>query len=87
MDRRAHTELSTADVPVEDAFAYWREVISATLVRLTAEPVGQARFRRRLEHVPCGEIASTTVAAGSKRVQRPKAPMDSRLANPVRTTA
>lgn len=70
VDRHAYTELSTADVPPKDAFAYWREVISATIVRLTAEPVGQARFRGRLEHVPCGDIALTTVAAGSKRVRR-----------------
>ena len=70
MDRHAYAELSTADVPAQDAFAYWREVISAAIVRLTAEPVGQARFRGRLEHVPCGDIALTTVAAGSKRVRR-----------------
>ena len=70
VDRRAYTELSTAEVPAQDAFAYWREAISATIVRLTAEPVGEARFRGRLEHVPCGDIALTTVTAGSKRVRR-----------------
>ena len=73
VDRRACVELSTVGVPLEDTFAYWREVLSATIVRLTAEPIGDARFRGRIRHVPCGDIALTAVAASGKRVRRTRA--------------
>lgn len=43
VDRHAYAALSTAEVPAKDAFAYWREVISATIVRLMVEPVGKTR--------------------------------------------
>ena len=56
-------------MPAKEAFAYWSEVISAMIVRVTAEPVEEARFRGRLQHVPCGDIALTTVTAGGKRLR------------------
>jgi hypothetical protein len=40
LDRRAYAELTTSAVPAGEAFAYWREMICATFVRLAAEPVG-----------------------------------------------
>jgi AraC-binding-like domain len=72
-DRRAYAEMSTVDVPVGDAFAYWRELICATFVRLTAEPVGDGQFRGRIEHVPCGDVELSTVVANSQIVRRTRA--------------
>jgi hypothetical protein len=70
LDRRAHAELSTSTVPTRDAFAYWREMICATFVRLAAEPVTVGRFSGRIEHVPVGDLELSTVVAGSQHVRR-----------------
>ena len=70
LDRSAHAALSTVDVSAGEAFAYWRELICATFVRLTAEPVGDGRFHGRIEYVPCGGIELTKVVADSQTVRR-----------------
>jgi hypothetical protein len=58
LDRRAYAELTTSTVPTPEAFAYWREMICATFVRLAAEPVTTDRFSGRIEHVPIGDLES-----------------------------
>lgn len=71
VDRSAHVRLSTEVVAAQDAFAYWREMICATFVRLAAEPVqGATRFRGLIEHVPVGAVELSTVVAGSQHVSR-----------------
>jgi hypothetical protein len=65
LDRRAYAELTTSAVPAGEAFAYWREMICATFVRLAAEPVAAGRFSGRIEHVPLGGIELSAVVAGS----------------------
>jgi len=70
LDRRAYAELTTSTVPTGEAFAYWREMICATFVRLTAEPVTADRFSGRIEHVPVGDLELSTVVAGSQHVRR-----------------
>jgi AraC-like DNA-binding protein len=76
LDRRAYAALSTVDVPVGDAFAYWRELICATFVPLTAQPLGDSQFRGRIEHVPCGDVELSTVVANSQIVRRTRALID-----------
>jgi AraC-like DNA-binding protein len=71
LDRRAYAELSTSVVSTGEAFAYWREMICATFVRLAAEPVDDSgRFNGRIEHVPVGELELSGVLAGSQHVRR-----------------
>jgi AraC-like DNA-binding protein len=70
VNRHAWTELSTAEVSTGDAFAYWREMISSTFVRLTADPVARERFAGRIEHVPVGDLELSTVTAGGQHVRR-----------------
>jgi AraC-like DNA-binding protein len=70
LDRHAYAELSTASVPGRDAFAFWREAICATFVRLGADPVGLDDFEGRIEHVPVGDLALSTVDADSQHVRR-----------------
>jgi AraC-like DNA-binding protein len=70
VDRQAYTKLATSAVPSREAFAYWREMICATFVRLSAEPVTAGRFSGRIEHVPVGHVELSTVMAGSQHVQR-----------------
>ncbi len=70
LDRRAYAELTTSTVPAGEAFAYWREMICATFVRLSAEPVTAGRFSGRIEHVPLGDIELSAVVAGSQHVRR-----------------
>ncbi|WP_162794768.1 helix-turn-helix domain-containing protein [Nonomuraea lactucae] len=70
LDRRAYAELATSAVPAREAFAYWREMICATFVRLTAEPVTDGRFRGRIEHIPVGDLELSAVVAGSQHVRR-----------------
>lgn len=70
LDRRAYAELTTSTVPTGEAFAYWREMICATFVRLAAEPVAADRFSGRIEHVPLGDIELSAVVAGSQHVRR-----------------
>ncbi|PXY22136.1 AraC family transcriptional regulator [Prauserella muralis] len=70
VDRRAHTRLSTAEVAAREAFAYWREMICATFVRLAAEPVSDADFSGRIDHVPVGEVELSTVVACGQHVRR-----------------
>lgn len=72
VDRTAYLELTTSDVDAADAFAFWREALNSTIVGLRAEPLGESVFVGRLEHVPCGQIALTTVHATGKRVHRTK---------------
>lgn len=73
VDRRSYAALSTVDVPAGEAFAYWRELICATFVRLTAEPTSDGHFRGRIEHVPCGDVELSTVVADSQIVRRTRA--------------
>jgi AraC-binding-like domain len=70
LDRRAYAELTTSTVPTGEAFAYWREMICATFVRLAAEPVTAGGFNGRIEHVPVGDLELSTVVAGSQHVRR-----------------
>jgi AraC-like DNA-binding protein len=70
LDRRAYAELTTSTVPTGEAFAYWREMICATFVRLSAEPVTAGRFSGRIEYVPLGDIELSAVVAGSQHVRR-----------------
>jgi AraC-like DNA-binding protein len=71
VDRPAHVQLTTEVVAAQDAFAYWREMICATFVRLAAEPVdGAGAFRGLIEHVPVGDVELSTVIAGSQHVTR-----------------
>lgn len=70
VDRQAPARLSTDVVAAQDAFAYWREMICATFVRLAAEPVQGATFRGVIEHVPVGAVELSTVVAGSQHVTR-----------------
>jgi hypothetical protein len=56
LDRRAYAELATSAVSAGEAFAYWREMICATFVRLAAEPTASGRFSGRIEHVPVGDL-------------------------------
>jgi AraC-like DNA-binding protein len=70
LDRRAYAELTTSTVPARDAFAFWREMICATFVRLAAEPVGADGFNGRIEHVPVGNLELSTVVAGGQHVRR-----------------
>jgi hypothetical protein len=70
LDRRAYAELTTSTVPTPEAFAYWREMICATFVRLAAEPLTADRFSGRIEHVPVGNLELSAVMAGSQHVRR-----------------
>lgn len=70
VDRHAYAELATAAVPAREAFAYWRALISATFVPLTADQVGSTGFRGRIVHVPVGDLELSTVQAGSQHVRR-----------------
>jgi AraC-like DNA-binding protein len=80
LDRRAHAELTTSAVAAGEAFAYWREMICAAFVRLTAEPVGPGPratraaaaggFSGRIEHVPVGDLELSAVAASGQHVRR-----------------
>ncbi|MBB3661647.1 AraC-like DNA-binding protein [Prauserella sediminis] len=70
VDRRRYARLSTAEVGQRDAFAYWREMICATFVRLAAEPVQSGRFSGSIEHVPVGDVELSTVVAGGQHVCR-----------------
>lgn len=69
-ERHAFAELTTATVAASDAFAYWREAISATFVPLAANPVADGRFSGRIEHVPVGDLELSTVEADSQHVRR-----------------
>lgn len=73
LDRSSRTVLTTSLVPARDAFAYWREMICATFVKLAADPVTDVPttgFSGRIEHVPVGDIELSTVVAGSQHVRR-----------------
>jgi len=70
LDQLTYSEMSTLGLPAKDAFVYWRELICATFVRLSAEPVGDERFRGRIEHVPCGDIELSEVVADGHTVRR-----------------
>src|SRR5712675_1988758 len=70
LDRRAYAELTTSTVPTGEAFAYWREMICATFVRLAAEPLTAGGFSGRIEHVPVGNLELSAVVAGSQHVRR-----------------
>ncbi|MEV6638994.1 helix-turn-helix domain-containing protein [Amycolatopsis sp. NPDC051371] len=70
LDRGAYAELTTSMVSAQEAFAYWREMICATFVRLVAEPVAGAGFSGRIEHVPVGDLELSTVVAGGQHVRR-----------------
>lgn len=76
LDRRAYAALSTVGVPVGEAFAYWRELISATFVRLAAEQAGDGEFHGRIEYVPCGDVELSTLVADGQRVRRTRALID-----------
>ncbi|MEV4644379.1 helix-turn-helix domain-containing protein [Saccharopolyspora sp. NPDC049357] len=73
VDRHTYAQLSTAEVAEPDAFAYWREMICATFVRLTADRVDERPFSGLIEHVPVGEIEMTTVQAAGQHVRRTRA--------------
>lgn len=70
LDRRAYAELATSAVAAGEAFAYWREMICATFVRLAAEPTAAGRFSGRIEHVPLGDLELSAVVAGGQHVRR-----------------
>ncbi|WP_165968472.1 AraC-like ligand-binding domain-containing protein [Saccharopolyspora elongata] len=70
VDRHTYAQLSTAEVAEPDAFAYWREMICATFVRLTADPIDGRPFSGLIEHVPVGEIEMSTVVAAGQHVRR-----------------
>jgi AraC-like DNA-binding protein len=70
LDRRAYAELATSAVSAGEAFAYWREMICATFVRLAAEPTATGRFSGRIEHVPMGDLEMSAVLAGGQHVRR-----------------
>lgn len=70
MDRQSRVELSTSQVPAQDAFAYWREMICETFVQLAAAPVTAGPFAGRIEHVPVGALELSTVVAGGQVVRR-----------------
>lgn len=70
LDRHAYAELTTTQVPAREAFAYWREMICATFVRLAADPVAGGRFSGRIEHVSVGDLELSMVVAGSQHVRR-----------------
>ena len=53
-----------------DTFGRWRELLSATYVRLAADPVDTGPFFGCIENVRCGEITLSTMAAGGQRVRR-----------------
>ncbi|MCR6484974.1 helix-turn-helix domain-containing protein [Amycolatopsis sp. OK19-0408] len=70
VDRHAFAELATTTVPAREAFAYWRELISATFVPLTAERVADRGFRGRIRHAPVGDLELSTVLADGQHVRR-----------------
>jgi AraC-like DNA-binding protein len=70
LNRRAYAELATSAVSAGEAFAYWREMICATFVRLAAEPTAAGRFSGRIEHVPMGDLEMSAVVAGGQHVRR-----------------
>ncbi len=70
LNRRAYAELATSAVSAGEAFAYWREMICATFVRLAAEPTAAGRFSGRIEHVPMGDLELSAVVAGGQHVRR-----------------
>ena len=70
LDRRSYAELATSAVSAGEAFAYWREMICATFVRLAAEPTATGRFSGRIEHVPVGDLEMSAVLAGGQHVRR-----------------
>ena len=70
LDRRSYAELATSAVSAGEAFAYWREMICATFVRLAAEPTAAGRFSGRIEHVPVGDLELSAVVAGGQHVRR-----------------
>jgi hypothetical protein len=53
-------------VSAGEAFAYWREMICATFVRLTAKPIATGGFSGRIEHVPMGDLELLAVVAGGQ---------------------
>lgn len=61
---------STSDVDHCDAFAYWRDLICATFVQLSATPAGDAPFRGRLHQLAYPDVAITEVRACGQRVRR-----------------
>jgi AraC-like DNA-binding protein len=70
VDHRGYALLSTDEVAEQDAFAFWRDMICATFVRLRAEPVSERGFDGRIEHVAVGDLELSTVAAAGQQVER-----------------
>lgn len=85
VDHHGYAMLTTDAVPARDAFAYWREMICATFVRLAAEPLSAdpraaasrgagpraaRRFAGRIEHRAVGDLELSTVAADAQHVRR-----------------
>lgn len=70
VDRHARVVLDTSVVGPREAFAFWRDMICATFVRLDAQPVDGPVFAGRIEHVPVGDVELSTVAAGGQDVRR-----------------
>lgn len=70
VDHHGYALLSTEDVAEQDAFAYWREMICATFVRLLPSPVDEMRFAGSIEHVAVGDLEFSTVDAAAQHVER-----------------
>ncbi|MBP2327903.1 AraC-like DNA-binding protein [Kibdelosporangium banguiense] len=61
---------STSEVLAPRAFEYWRDLICATFVQLSATPTRPGRFDGRLRHADLESFEMTTVHAGGQRVRR-----------------
>ncbi len=68
--RQRRATISTRGLPTRDAFAYWQDQICARFVRLTAQSIGDGPFHGRIDHVSCGELELSKVAATSQIVRR-----------------
>lgn len=69
-NRRSYAELSTAGVEASSAFAYWREVVCKTFVRLSADAAEERSFSGHIKHMTIGGIELSEVASGAQRIVR-----------------
>src|ERR1051325_648211 len=66
----AMTVRTTDDVPERDRVAYWREVISATFVRLRPERIAPGVFSGSIRRSLLGHLRIGDVRSGPQRVLR-----------------
>ena len=71
MHSDARSLFSTRVVDPSEAFDYWRDLISATFVQLTAQPL-TATFAGSIDRVAVRDLDMTSVVASGQDVRRTK---------------